>query len=645
VTHGDVRCLVCGQITKAADTRRLAREGQMRERMVAVVLHHPDESGKRYRLATSADKRLLAEAATTLEEKTADWTYLESPLPDEEIPSYELRRISLPLYGLTRWRDLFNARQQLTLITFLTKTKGCYDRVQADYEELFQPQISQISFSSEELAKAVLGYLGLLLSKMADYNSNIVSWINTLEAVRNSFARQALAMVWDFFEVNIFSGSAGDYTGALDWTLRYLHSNPATNGNFGLVQNASASNLPVLDNHLDAILTDPPYYDNVPYAALSDFFYVWLKRAIGDYFPELFATPVVTKIGEIVHDRPHKLSDSHKTKEFFEEKLCQSFKEMHRILKPEGIAVIVYAHKTTEGWETMLNGLAQAELVVTGSWPVHTERGERLVAAQTAALASSIYMVCRKMEREPVGFWNELQPKIQERVEHKLAQFWAEGIAGGDFFISAIGPGMEEFSRYERVETYSGEPVGVAQLLTFIRQVATDFLVNRLLVGASREAIDKEAQFYLTYRWTYLENKVPFDDARKIASAEGVDLEQLWGKGGFVKKSGADIEVLGPQKRGGIKEVRNMVEAMHQACQLWEKGRKEELTRALAHTGFGQSGAFWQFCQAVAECLLEGSKEKQLLEGLLIGKDTYIRGSADVVEQAKPRVEQKRLFD
>jgi adenine-specific DNA methylase len=268
----------------------------------------------------------------------------------------------------------------------------------------------------------------------------------------------------------------------------------------------------------------------------------------------------------------------------------------------------------------------------------------RLVAAQTAALASSIYMVCRKMEREPLGFWNELQPRIKERVEAKLAQFWAEGIAGGDFFISAIGPGMEEYSRYERVEKYSGEPVGTDELLHTIREVATNFLVRRLLRDASTEAIDKEAQFYLTYRWTYLDNRVPFDDARKIASAEGADLELLWGKGGFVKKRGANVQVLGPHRRGEVKEIHNMVDAMHRATQLWERGQKAELNQLLAQTGYGQSGAFWQFCQAVAECLLNGSKEKQLLEGLLIGKDSYMRESAEMVERAE-EPKQPRLFE
>jgi adenine-specific DNA methylase len=255
-------------------------------------------------------------------------------------------------------------------------------------------------------------------------------------------------------------------------------------------------------------------------------------------------------------------------------------------------------------------------------------------------------MVCRKIKRQELGFWNELQPNIKVRVEEKLEQFWEQGIAGGDFFISAIGPGMEEYSRYERVETYAGEPVGTDQLLAFIRGVATNFLAHRLLKDAGREAIDKEAQFYLTYRWTYLDNGVPFDDARKIASAQGVDLEKLWGSGGFVYKRGSKIWVRGPKKRGEVKEVDNMVDAMHKACQLWEKGKKAEITQLLGQTGYGQSGAFWQFCQGVAETLINGNKEKQLLEGLLIDRERYARESAEVyAEASKPKPKQLDLFD
>src|SRR5690606_18331219 len=160
-----------------------------------------------------------------------------------------------------------------------------------------------------------------------------------------------------------------------------------------------------------------------------------------------------------------------------------------------------------------------------------------------------VYMVCRKVEREALGFWNDIQPHVKARVEEKLEQFWKEGIAGGDFFISAIGPGMEAYSRYQRVETYDGQPVSVADLLQYIRTVATEFLVHRLLKGSPAGTTDKEAQFYLTYRWTYQDNPVEFDAANKIARAEGVNLEKLWIEGGFVKKSGANVSVLGPKDR------------------------------------------------------------------------------------------------
>ena len=639
VTRGDARCPVCGQVTKAADTRRLAKEGKMGERMVAVVLHHPKQTGKRYRLATKEDMRVFKEAADYLEEKIASWPYLDSPLPDEEMTPNA--RYMLPTnYGMKYWRELFNQRQQLTLVTFLGKVKANYENIQNQCAQI-SPTQNQVFF------KAIITYLAIILGRQLDYSSSLCMWVSDGEFMAHTFGRQALPMVWDYFEVNQFSGSTGDWESATGWVLRFILTNPAVTGADAIVTQASAQKIPFPNMHFDAVLTDPPYYDSVPYAALSDFFYVWLKRSVGEVFPDLFSTPLTPKKAEAIME-PTRHSNASAAKQFFEETLSASFSEIYRVVRPGGIVVIVYAHKTTEGWETMLNSLVDAGLVATASWPIHTERKTRLRSVASAALASSIYMVCRKMEREPVGFWNEIQPVIQARVEEKLKQFWDEGIAGGDFFISAIGPGMEEYSRYERVETYAGEPVGTDQLLAFIRQVSTNFLVNRLLEDAGGESIDKEAQFYLTFRWTYLENKVPYDDARKIASAEGVSLEDLWSRRNpFVKKTKATIEVLGPHKRKPVEEVRSMVDAMHRACQLWEQGQKAELTRMLGATGYGQSGAFWQFCQAVAECLINGSKEKQLLEGLLINKEGYMRASAEVLEEirSRPDYEQPTLFD
>ena len=647
VDRADARCLVCGQVTKAKHVRRLAREGQMGQRMVAVVLHHPDQVGKKYRLATAKDKRLYAEAAAYLEQKLAEWPYLETAIPIETCRGTFASNAQGGRYSFFTFGDYFNARQKLALVTFLEIIKGIYERVEENCIATLkkvQTHSSQSDLKVKELVEAVMGYLAIIFDRSTDKGTTLARWHNTGEKIEATFSRQAISMMWDFMEINFFSGVNGDWTSNRDWVMWYLKANPATNDVvFSNAQSASASSLPFPDNHFDAVLTDPPYYDNVAYADLSDFFYVWLKRSIGDIFPNLFSTPLTPKTSEAIASvMRHKTVEEAKL--FFEEALAESFCEIQRVLKPGGITVVVYAHKTTEGWETVLNGLVDAGFVVTSSWPIHTEMKTRMVAAQTAALASSIYMVCRKQAREPLGFWNELQPKIQARVEQKLAQFWEEGIAGGDFFISAIGPGMEEFSRYERVETYAGEPVSTVQLLDFIRQVSAQFLVHRLLSGASREEIDNEAQFYLTFRWTYLDNRVPYDDARKIASAEGVDLAQLWArKNGFVRQRGANVEVRGPHKRGEIKEIHHMVDAMHRACQLWEKGRKEELNQLLAQHGYGQSGAFWQFCQAVAEWLLEGSKEKQLLEGLLVNKDAYIRASAEVV-QKETEPKQQRLL-
>jgi len=431
-------------------------------------------------------------------------------------------------------------------------------------------------------------------------------------------------MTWDYAEVNPFSGSTGSFEVQhyyLDKSLRYFCANA---GNVPEVRKMSALDLDVPNDSFQAVITDPPYYDNVPYAVLSDFFYVWLKRSIGDDYPELFSTPLTPKSEEIVHDRPHSRSDSQKSKEFFEAKLGESFAECFRVLEREGIAVVVYAHKTTEGWETMLKALVSAGFVVTASWPAQSEMKVRLRAAQTAALASSIYMVCRKTEREALGFWNDIQPQIKSRVEQKLQQFWdADVIRGGDFFISAIGPGMEAYSRYDEVQTYSGERITVFDLLQYIRKVATDFLVQRLLRGVSSGSIDKEAQFYLTYRWTFRDTKVEYDDALRIAKAEGVNLDRLAEQDTFVKKTRKYIYVHGPQKRDSIDTVYNMVDAMHQACRMWQGGRKDDVGTMLAQYGYNQNPSFWQLCQAVAECLSSGNKEKQWLEGMLMSKEQY----------------------
>ena len=624
LARGNVVCPICKQVTDVKRIRTLAQDGKMGEKLVVVVRNNTKRDGKIYALANEGEISIFKKSEEYLEIKLKNWGWPDSPLPDENVDKKSHAVNRLPMYGMETWSDVFNSRQKLALITFLEKIKLAYGWIKEDCENI---NLNKYGVDIEDFSKAVLGYLALGLDRLADFGSSLCMLNPTGgRGVVHTFGRQALHMVWSYAESNPFNPFGAGWPTACEKNDAWIKNALMNISNPVIINQSSADSLPFPDNYFDAIFTDPPYYDNVPYADLSDFFYVWLKRSLGDLFPDLFSTPLTPKSEEAIAE-PARQKEPKKS---FEDKLSDSFKEIHRVLTPNGIATIIYAHKTTAGWETMLNSLVNAGLVVTASWPIHTEMESRIRATGSASLASSIYMVCRKTEREKVGFYSELQPQIKESVETKLQQFWNEGIAGGDFFISAIGPGMEIFSQYERVEKLSGEQVTTVELLEYIRSVSTDFIVRKLLTDASSAKIDKESEFYLAYRWTYLDNTVEYDDARKLASASGVSLEKLWGPGGFVKKAGSKISVMGPKERGDVDPIKSMVDVMHKSLLLWEKGKKEEITELLAKTGFAEDPAFKQFCQAVAESLLNGNKEKQLLEGFLIGIDTYKRGEVKV---------------
>lgn len=404
---------------------------------------------------------------------------------------------------------------------------------------------------------------------------------------------------------------------------------------------ASAISLPYPDNYFDAIITDPPYYDNVPYSYLSDFFYVWLKRTIGDLYPDLFATPLTPKSEEIVA-YSHGEGGFEGGKRFFEEMISKAFKEIYRVLKPEGIACIVFAHKSTEAWETIINALLDSGLYLTASWPVHTEMKSRLRASESAALASSIYMVCRKRTESRTAYFNEIKSQIETRIKEKLEQFWNEGIGGSDFFISAIGPAMEVFGKYESVEKFSGEKVSAKELLQYIRKVVSEYALSRILKSPELGGIDEESRFYLLWRWTYNSSKVHFDDARKLAQAVGIEITEHWGNG-FIKKEKEFVSVLDARGRGNklLEKGRfeNMIDVLHVCLLHWEKNKRKEISNLLEETGNLNNNAFWQVAQAISEVLPDGDKEKQMLQGFLYGKESYIKA------EQKSKIYQQRLFE
>ena len=444
-------------------------------------------------------------------------------------------------------------------------------------------------------------------------------------------------MIWDYFELNPISGISRSWNNTLSELLDGLRivnniKNPA------MIKQSSATSLPYSNDFFDAVITDPPYYYSVTYADLSDFFYVWLKRIVGDSYPELFSTPLTPKTEEIIEGA---FWDSARYKEkdkaWFQYMLTQAFREVFRVLKPEGIGCIVFAHKSTDAWETIINALLNSGLYLTASWPIHTEMKARLRASESAALASSIYMVCRKRTETKTAYFNEIKSQIEQRIKEKLDQFWNEGIGGSDFFISAIGPAMEVFGKYESIEKLSGEKVSAKELLEYVRKVVSEYALSKILKSPQLGGIDEETRFYLLWRWTYSSAKVHFDGARKLAQAVGIEITEQWGNG-FIKKDKEFISVSDAKERGVnfLEKGRfeNMIDALHGCLLYWEQNNKKAISGILEETGNINNNAFWQVAQAISEVLPEGEKEKQMLQGFLYGKEGLIK---EGVKASKPK--------
>jgi adenine-specific DNA methylase len=635
VSRAVVVCPVCGGVIDDDTTRKLFQQGKAGQRMVAVVLSKGKGEGKFYRLATDKDLEVFKEAERYLEEKREklmeEWGM--DPVPDEELDWNCLKQRDVIRYGMLKWGDLFNSRQKLALITFTEKVRLAYKKM---LEEGYD----------EEYAKAVVSYLGLIPSRLADTNSTLCHWDGTWEKISTTFARQALPMNWDFIEVNIFSEKGYSYRNILENNilnvLSHLSQIPPVENNCKLiiptVKQASATELPYPDNYFDAVFTDPPYYDNINYAELSDFFYVWLKRSIGDLYPELFITPLVPKTKEIVSN-PVRHGNSQKAEEFFESMLKKAFQEIARVLKPNGIATIVYTHKSTSGWETLINSLLESGLVPTASWPIDTEMKARLLAKGNAALASSIYFVCRKMERKETGWLNEVKEEIKNYITKKLEKLWEEGVAGADYFISAIGASIEIFGRYKKIMDYEGKEITTRELLEYVRELVTDYAVRQILHNGVAGELSSLTRFYILWRWTYGEAKVHFDEARKLAQSTGVNLEKEWNRG-FIKKEREFIIVLGPHERKleELENARDMIDVLHKILLLWKEGRKEEMKEVLKETGYGLKESFYRVAQAISETLPNESKEKKLLDGFLSGKDR-------LKDEIKSLEKQRGLFE
>ncbi|MDE0629197.1 MAG: DUF1156 domain-containing protein [Bryobacterales bacterium] len=492
-----VACPCCRSVTKMRELRAQGRSGGLGRRMIAVVMD--GQRGKEYRLPTPDDLATAEVDAHGIEEL---YETIPFGLPNEPTPKAGIgasRAFSVDGYGFNTWGTLFTDRQLLALGTVVREIRA----VGREIEEHGYP---------EEWREGLVAYLACTLSKLADYSSAICSWANTRETVRATYARFALPMVWDYCEVNTLSKTTGGFMAMLDWVARYLdHALVATSR--GPAPHITArSALAPQPGNLDVICTDPPYYDAIPYSDLMDFFHVWLRRALRGVSPEIdavFAEALGPKWkaaendGELIDDASRFNSDRQASKSSYEDGMARAFARCHQALRDDGRLVVVFANKNPDAWETLVSALIRSGFVVTGSWPIQTEMQNRQRAMESAALASSIWLVCRKRPRARPGWESNVLEEMREMIVERLRDFWDAGIRGPDFVWSATGPALEVFSRNPVVKRdMAARPMHVKEFLSSVRRIVVGFVVGRLLsrIEGAVSDIDELTTYYILHR-------------------------------------------------------------------------------------------------------------------------------------------------
>jgi putative DNA methylase len=439
-------------------------------------------------------------------------------------------------YGLTRYRDLFTPRQLLALCSFAAGVREVYDRMRSQGAE-------------EGRAAAVATALAMVISKVADHCSVLCRWIAapSYEGAANTYARQALPMVWDFAETNPFGGSSGDVRKYLKETADLIERLAV--GKPAHCVRGSAMSLPLGDESQDAVITDPPYYDNISYADLSDFFYVWLKRSVGFLYPDHLGGQLTPKRNEAVVApyRHHGRKDEART--FYEQMMAGAFAEAHRVLKSGAALVCIYAHKTTLGWATLVDALRTAGFTITEAWPLDTEMPERSVSQGTASLASSIFLVARKRAVDAgVGRDADVMAELDGIIAERLERLQQLGVSGSDLVIATVGAGLRALTRYERVEQDNGEPLPAERFLTVVQSRVLDAIFGTLA------DTDPVTRYYVAAQYSYGYAAVPFDEANNLARMTGADLDSSRGLTGGrnpqVLKKGSTVALRDFEDRG-----------------------------------------------------------------------------------------------
>ena len=648
-------CPCCGAIMTMADIRFEGRAGRLGAVMTAVVVDGPKGKGKEYRLPTDHE-RVVAEV--TEEQLQALYADIPFGLPEEQTPKAGIgasRAFSVDGYGFDTWRKLFTNRQLLVLGSFV---------------RALRKMSRQLADCPPEWTESLVAMCLPIISRMADRGSILATWTNDRETIRSTFARFALPITWDFSESAPLSDTTGGFLQSVDWVFKVCEhlQESVDSARSGESILGSAISCPV--DSVDLILTDPPYYDAIPYSDLMDFFYVWLRRSIPGLSAKIetvFSDALGPKWdhgtddGELIDDASRFGGDRERSKQNYEDGMARSFRSCHTALQPDGRLVVVFANKHPDAWETLVAALIRAGFVVDGSWPIQTEMGNRNRAIASAALSSSVWIVCKKRPPARPGWDTTVLNEMRDNITQQLRDFWDAGIRGPDFVWAATGPALEAFSKHPVVKKANdpNQLMSVSEFLREVRRMVVDFVVGRVLTqdgdqdlprATTRGAatgLDDVTTYYLLHRHDFGMAEAPVGGCILYALSCNLsdsalvnqhDLLAQAGKGGAsdepeeddppedaAETSGGAKVKLKPYNR---RQGRNLgleapggrpvplIDQVHKLMHLWRAGDQVKVDDYLDTRGLQRNALFNQILQALIELADAGSDERSILEAL-----------------------------
>lgn len=513
-----------------------ANAGRMGAVLMAVVAE-----GEHGRIYLTPDELEISELEREIE-KSYETNEIETKVSHAQCRGTFASNAQGRYYGFHEFKDYFTHRQLIALTTFSALVSEAQAKAEADAAAAGLKNnhlpLHNGGDGAKAYGEAVGVYLAFIISKLADRGSSICSWDSSREGLRNTFGRQAIPMVWDYAEGNPFSNSSGCFDNMLDWVtkciLEFSASAPAEVRQFDAQSDCGLRNI--------MISTDPPYYDNIGYADLSDFFYVWMRQSLKNTYPDLFSTMLVPKTEELIATPYRHEGSVDKAKDFFEDGMLSACKQMYLYAREDIPVTIYYAYKQSDsddngtassGWETMLSAVVNAGFAITGTWPMRTEMANRSIASGTNALASSIVLVCRKRpEDAPQTTRRNLVNILRRELRPALKKLQDSNIAPVDLAQSAIGPGMGVFSRYRRVLEADGSVMTVRSALQIINE-EVDLYFNEQ-VGS----MDAASRFCVDLYTQCAYNNIKYGEAEILANAKSTSIPMMASHGVLYAKAG-----------------------------------------------------------------------------------------------------------